>query len=330
VTGRSDATSTADPVALERLETRALLSTIAGAGQPVVVALAQQPVRAAATARSAVQSAKSASNAASQQTGQQSGQNTDGENQIESADQSDEQSGNAVDQGDQGTGGATTGTAPANQPIFVQYAAASAPTTAIFSERLVGMFAEPTESDRAVEHTVAITPQLMRASSENIVTSLFGRARIVFSIASPQVPFSGAAVAYKLETALPVVMTKLATFVESSAPAIVNQFVEAIRSLALAQKLPQQAVYHFLSVNAAATFQDAITQFINECAALPAALLQSAAPSRARAWSVTVTVLAADTILFAYLLHRARRKKLAEQPAGCDPSLFSTRRVSAD
>jgi len=54
----------------------------------------------------------------------------------------------------------------------------------------------------------------------------------------------------------------------------------------------------------AATFQDAITQFINECAALPAALLQSAA-HHARAWSVTVTGLAADTILFAYLLHRA-------------------------
>jgi len=101
-----------------------------------------------------------------------------------------------------------------------------------------------------------------------------------------------------------------------------------MRDLALAQKLPQQMVYHFFPVKAAATFQDAITRFINECAALPAGLLPGAAPSRARAWSVTVVVLAGDVIFCAYLLHRGRRKKKPRQPASRDPSLFSTRRVT--
>src|SRR5882762_666777 len=92
--GASASAAPAALVALERLENRALLSTIAGGGQHIMTSVAQQS---ASAVRSASQSAKSASDAASQQAEQQSGEHTD-EIQNDSSDQSDGQIGNAGDQ----------------------------------------------------------------------------------------------------------------------------------------------------------------------------------------------------------------------------------------
>jgi hypothetical protein len=73
--------------------------------------------------------------------------------------------------------------------------------------------------------------------------------------------------------------------------------------------------YHFASVNAAATFGDALGHFINECASLaPAWVPAAATPARRHAWGVTFAVFIADVALAAYMIRRGRRRRERSHP----------------
>jgi len=124
-------------------------------------------------------------------------------------------------------------------------------------------------------------------------------------------------------------MTNWQHLLKSSAPAIVNQFVEAIRGLAVAQNPSTGGLIISSSVMRPATFQGCDHAFINECAALPALCCRAQRITRAGMVGNSHR-LAADTILLRIsCIAPGGRNWRNSLPVVIQP-FFSTRRVSAD
>jgi hypothetical protein len=128
---------------------------------------------------------------------------------------------------------------------------------------------------------------------------------------SPRVSYSGITVHHVLAAdAASSDRSTIGAGGEPSAATAWGRVVEGFQWSKAASPVPPIVIYHFARVNAVEVFGDALNRFINQSAAMGPALSRVMSPSHARAWTITLAVIAADATLGAYLFGTARRRSM--------------------
>ena len=126
---------------------------------------------------------------------------------------------------------------------------------------------------------------------------------------SPLVPYSG--IALRDVSVVEAVSADCHTIGASGVPSAATVWGRVVRVFhggEMATQVPPNIIFDFARVNAAETFSDALSRFINQSAAIGPALTAAIHPSHEKAWTITLAVIAGDAALGAYMVGTTRRR----------------------